>query len=299
MTVSYPIGEVDTGYCSWCGESVSAGRKKKWCSKKCSSAAHRHRRDIEGPWCSIEGCGRGVLSVAKGLCPPHYSYWYRDNVKKHVYVCAYCDSEFRTARTQKSESGRRFCSVDCSVSWNNEFASDREQVIHDIECSRCGDSFEHVGGNAPKYCGSECRDDALADRYRDMRGLIRAAYEDGDTEEFIRLVGEKSSVDINGCWIWPNIRDDYPRQKMGNKDVAMHRAVLEAKEGAPLGSQAAHHKCANSHCVNPDHLQPVTHRENAAEMLARKSLTARISELEAALEEFDPEHELLKVIPVM
>ena len=79
----------------------------------------------------------------------------------------------------------------------------------------------------------------------------------------------------------------------------MHRAVLEAKEGAILGSQAAHHKCANSHCVNPDHLQPVTHRENAAEMMARKSLTARIRELEVALGEVAPGHELLKVIPVM
>lgn len=247
--------------------------------------------------CKVDGCDRGIHS--RGMCGSHYGSWYRANVKKHSHLCANCGKEFRTARTKQSESGRRFCSRDCSTSWNNKFAIDQESVTHEIECPRCGDIFEHVGQGAPKYCGSECRDAALAGHYKGLRGPLRVAYEDGDAKEFIRLVGEKATVDDSGCWIWPSIKDNYPRCIIGNKDVAMHRAVLEAREGAPLGSQAAHHKCANSHCVNPDHLQPVTHRENAAEMLARKSLTARISELEAALGEFDPEHELLKVIPVM
>lgn len=249
--------------------------------------------------CKTDGCDRG--SHSRGMCGPHYSSWYRANVKKHSHLCANCGEEFHTARTRQSESGRRFCSRDCSTSWNNEFASDRESVTHEIECPRCGDIFEHVGQGAPKYCGSECRDSALSDHYKGLRGPLRVAYEDGDAKEFIRLVGEKATVDSSGCWVWQGklSKDRYPVATIGGKAVLIYRAVLEAKEGAPLGSQAAHHKCANSRCVNPDHLQPVTHRENAAEMLARGSLTARIRELEAALEEFDPEHELLKVIPVM
>lgn len=249
--------------------------------------------------CKADGCDRGVHS--RGMCGPHYGFWYRANVKKHSHLCANCGEEFHTARTQQTDSGRRFCSVDCSTSWNNEFASGRESVTHEIECPRCGDIFEHAGQGAPKYCGSECRDAALSDRYKGARGPLRVAYEDGDAKEFIRLVGEKSAVDGSGCWVWQGrlSKDRYSVAKIGGKTVLIYRAVLEAKEGAPLGSQAAHHKCANSRCVNPDHLQPVTHRENAAEMLARRSLTARISELEAALGELDPEHELLKVIPVM
>jgi heme oxygenase len=70
------------------------------------------------------------------------------------------------------------------------------------------------------------------------------------------------------------------------------------KHGASLGSQAAHHACANTTCVNPDHLQPVTHRENIAEMMARKAYVARIRELEAALTEIQPSHPLLSVIAV-
>lgn len=247
--------------------------------------------------CKNDGCDRGVHS--RGMCGPHYGSWYRDNVKKHICRCSYCGDEFRTARTNQGDSGRRFCSRGCSVSWNNEFASDRESLLHKISCPCCGDVFEHRGGGAPRYCGSKCRSDEERRRALSSRSELRRCYEDGDNPGFIAAVLDRVRVDDSGCWIWPNIKDNYPRSSIGNKDVAMHRAVLEAKEGAPLGSQAAHHKCANSHCVNPDHLQPVTHRDNSAEMLARKSLTARISELEAALKEFDPEHELLKVIPVM
>jgi hypothetical protein len=48
--------------------------------------------------------------------------------------------------------------------------------------------------------------------------------------------------------------------------------------------------------VNPDHLQPVTHRENVAEMLTRKSYLNRIEELEARLRELSPNDALLDVI---
>ena len=269
-------------------------------------AAAYYRKKVSGPRCAIAGCDNAAHT--KGVCTSCYSAEYRTDVKNHVHVCAYCDLEFRTSRTQRSESGRRFCSRDCSVSWNNEFASWQEPVTHAIECPRCGDIFEHVGKGAPKYCGSECRlgaaksrqlSDAEVRRALSSRSELRRCYEDGDNPGFIAAVLDRVRVDDSGCWIWPKIKDNYPRYDIGNKVVAMHRAVLEAKEGAPLGSQAAHHKCSNSRCVNPDHLQPVTHRENAAEMLARKSLTARIRELEAALGEVAPGHELLKVIPVM
>ena len=73
---------------------------------------------------------------------------------------------------------------------------------------------------------------------------------------------------------------------------------LEAKHEAPLGSQAAHHICANTKCVNPEHLQPVTHRDNIAEMLARHSYLKRIAELEEAIKELAPNHEVLNRVPI-
>ena len=78
----------------------------------------------------------------------------------------------------------------------------------------------------------------------------------------------------------------------------MHRLSLEAKYGAPLGSQAAHHVCANTRCVNPEHLQPVTHRDNTAEMMARRAYVDRIAELEEVIKELAPDHEVLNRVPI-
>ncbi len=78
----------------------------------------------------------------------------------------------------------------------------------------------------------------------------------------------------------------------------VHRLVLEAKLRKPLGSMRAHHMCGNSGCVNPDHLQPVTDRDNIAEMHQRHAYLARIRELEAALVRLEPNHPLLYVVGV-
>ena len=115
-----------------------------------------------------------------------------------------------------------------------------------------------------------------AGRFRDMLAFV-----------------EKVSSDVSGCWVWPELSSN------GYSWGSLYRKVLEAKEGAPLGSQAAHHMCANASCVNPGHLQPVTHRENTAEMLARKSLVARVRELEEELAAIDPGNSVLNRIPVI
>lgn len=69
--------------------------------------------------------------------------------------------------------------------------------------------------------------------------------------------------------------------------------VLEARLGYALGKMACHHRCGDSRCINPDHLQPVTNADNAAEMLARKFYKGRIAELEKALGAIQPDHILL------
>ena len=59
----------------------------------------------------------------------------------------------------------------------------------------------------------------------------------------------------------------------------------------------AHHKCANTACVNPNHLEPATAAENSLEMLARNSYLARIAELEGVIAELAPGHEVLTRVP--
>lgn len=127
---------------------------------------------------------------------------------------------------------------------------------------------------------------------------LRYAYEHGDSAGVIAALKDGSVITPNGCWEWRRIdKDGYARGIVGDGiSRGLHRVSLEAKHEAPLGEQAAHHMCANTKCVNPDHLQPVTHRENTAEMLARNSYLKRIAELEAVIREMNPDHEVLSRI---
>lgn len=70
-----------------------------------------------------------------------------------------------------------------------------------------------------------------------------------------------------GCWLWTgkSLRDDsygiFRRGKRG-RAVPAHRAVLEFfVEPIPPGL-VVDHLCRVHKCVNPDHLEVVTHREN-------------------------------------
>jgi hypothetical protein len=173
-------------------------------------------------------------------------------------------------------------------------------------CVRCESEF--VGGQQVLYCGSQCRAAARSPKqpkaatkvtqYR--RSPLRLAVEAGEPGPILQEILKKSEVDQStGCWVWQGTQGDgYPLARFGQRDYGVHRLALEAWLGAPLGSQHAHHKCAVTLCVNPTHLQPVTHRENAAEMLARNSYLARIRELEHALSLVDPQHPLLNQIGV-
>jgi hypothetical protein len=133
---------------------------------------------------------------------------------------------------------------------------------------------------------------------RDTRSALTRAVESGDLDTLTGLLLKRVHVDGNGCWIWPTLdkAGKYPATPVAGKPL--HRAVVEVKHGKPLGSQHAHHICAVTACVNPDHLQPVTHRDNVAEMLQRHTYLNRIGDLERALAALDPSHPLLAVIKV-
>ncbi|GEM41961.1 hypothetical protein NN4_64800 [Nocardia ninae NBRC 108245] len=131
------------------------------------------------------------------------------------------------------------------------------------------------------------------------RSPLRLALESGDRKAIIKTVRARAHVDpVSGCHIWPlRPKDPYPRVTVGRRTIDVHRAVLEARLGYPLGDMAAHHRCSVARCVNPDHLQPVTQASNVAEMLARTYYVSRIRALEAALSAIRPCHELLRGYP--
>lgn len=85
-----------------------------------------------------------------------------------------------------------------------------------------------------------------------------------------------------GCWEWGNIKDGaYGSIIVDGKGIQAHNfsyrlLVGEIPEGLELD-----HLCENKRCVNPDHLEPVTHAENTrrAKFKRRKTHCFRGHEL--------------------
>lgn len=66
------------------------------------------------------------------------------------------------------------------------------------------------------------------------------------------------------CWVWSGAKSSkgYGCLWSGGKSHLAHRFVYELMiEPLTPGAQVDH-KCRNILCVNPDHLEPVTHAEN-------------------------------------
>ncbi len=71
-------------------------------------------------------------------------------------------------------------------------------------------------------------------------------------------------VDVQGCWIWTRFtdRDGYARQGRKGEPCFVHRANYEAFNGTIPAGMTIDHLCRVRSCVNPDHMEAVTHKEN-------------------------------------
>lgn len=76
------------------------------------------------------------------------------------------------------------------------------------------------------------------------------------------FIWENVTVNHNGCWLWGkyiNPRNLYAQH--GRRYV--HRLAYELFKGdVPEGHDLDHRKDCPKHCVNPDHLRPVTRAMN-------------------------------------
>jgi hypothetical protein len=85
-----------------------------------------------------------------------------------------------------------------------------------------------------------------------------------DVKRFIAKVEDSP----DGCWIWMGASNErYPGFRYGQfnykgKSATAHRAAYEMFVGPVPPGLVLDHLCRNPRCVNPDHLEPVTHAEN-------------------------------------
>ncbi len=68
----------------------------------------------------------------------------------------------------------------------------------------------------------------------------------------------------DGCWLWTAGCNSlgYGRTSEGGRDLYAHRVVYELLIGPIPDGTELDHLCRTPACVNPRHLEPVTHREN-------------------------------------
>ena len=73
-------------------------------------------------------------------------------------------------------------------------------------------------------------------------------------------------VEMQGtCLVWLGAKTDrgYGNIRVEGKTVGVHRAMYEASAGPIKPGAVIDHKCRNRLCVEPSHLQAVTHKQNA------------------------------------
>jgi hypothetical protein len=68
-----------------------------------------------------------------------------------------------------------------------------------------------------------------------------------------------------GCWLWTGATTrgyGYLRGNMTTKNIYAHRLSYELHIGTIPDGLVLDHLCRNTLCVNPEHLEPVTNKEN-------------------------------------
>lgn len=125
-------------------------------------------------------------------------------------------------------------------------------------------------------------------RHKASRGFCRTHYgrwrKYGDPLIVLRPVGlpllerfrRQYTVAGNGCWLWNHpMANGYGAIHVDGKRRWAHRFGYELLVGPIPEGLTLDHLCRTPACVNPEHLEPVTHAENVRRGVAPTAQNAR------------------------
>jgi hypothetical protein len=86
------------------------------------------------------------------------------------------------------------------------------------------------------------------------------------------------------CWLWKRSiqSNGYGHLTINNTQILAHRYVYEMLKGKIPNGYELDHLCRNPSCVNPEHLEPVTHAENCrrgSRAILNNAIVSRIREI--------------------
>ena len=79
----------------------------------------------------------------------------------------------------------------------------------------------------------------------------------------------------DSCWLWTGSINNKGYGRLSG--VYAHRAAYELLVGPIPEGKELDHLCRVTHCVNPEHLEPVTHRENLLRGKSPAAIQAKIT----------------------